>query len=79
MKADSGFLKLQVQDFAKGLIVAVLGAVLAIIQTSIEAGNLHFDWSAILKTAGLAALAYITKNWLTNNKGQFGVKDVPKP
>lgn len=74
---DSGFLKLQWQDFAKGLIIAVLGAVIAIVQTSIEAGNLHFDWAAMGKTALLTGIAYIVKNLFTNNEGKFMTKDNP--
>lgn len=78
MKPDSGFLKLQVADFVKGLLLAILTSVITIISTTIEAGSLTFDWKLIGKVALVSALGYLTKNLFTNNKGQFAAKDVPK-
>lgn len=72
---SSKFLQLNVADFAKGLILAVIGAVLALIKVSVEAGSLNFDWPTIGKYALLAGLAYITKNLLTNTDGEFGVAE----
>ena len=76
---QAGLFSLNWKDLGKGLIVAVLGAVATIIQTSIADGNLHFDWVAMGKVALITALAYLTKNLFTNNKDEFMVKDVPKP
>jgi hypothetical protein len=55
-------------DFAKGLKVAIGGAVIAAAEASIQAGVLTFNW----KTAGSAALAaglsYLGKNFFTPAK-----------
>jgi len=53
------------KDTAKSLIMAALGAVMAVIETSIESGDFHFDWQAIWKTALAACIAYLTKNFFT--------------
>jgi len=53
------------KDTAKSLVMAVLGAVMAVIETSITAGNFHFDWQAIWKTALAACVAYLAKNFFT--------------
>ena len=76
---DSGFLRLQMQDLFKGLVVAVGGAVFAIIQPLITTGQFHFDWKYIGTIALGAAVSYLGKNFLTNNRGQILAKDVQKP
>jgi membrane protein implicated in regulation of membrane protease activity len=58
---------LNLQDFLKGLLIAVSTAVLVIIQASLAAGNLTFNWQNIGMAALAAALAYIAKNFLTDN------------
>ena len=75
---DSGLFKLQISDFVKGLLMAILGAVAAIISSTIDAGSLTFDWKAIAHTALLAGAAYIVKNFLTNSKGAFLGKEPPQ-
>lgn len=74
---SSKFLSLNVNDFLKGLVMAVLGAVFAIIKTTVEAGSLNFDWPTIGKYALAAAITYLTKNLLTASNGEFG-KPEPK-
>jgi hypothetical protein len=71
----STFLSLNSKDFIKGLFVAVLTAVITMLYTSIEAGELMLNWKAIGMTAISAALAYITKNLLTNSNGQILKKE----
>lgn len=61
----SSFLSLNLQDFIKGLIIAVGGAIVAIIAPSIEAGTFIFDWTTIWHTAVASALAYLGKNLFT--------------
>jgi hypothetical protein len=56
---------LNVSDLWKGLIVSVVGSVLAIITDSISQGSLNFDWAVIGKTALATGLSYILKNFLT--------------
>lgn len=77
MAQDSGLFKWQLPDFVKGAIVAVLAAVFAVVQTSINSGSLHFDWPVIGKMALAALVAYLAKNLFTNNAGQFATKDIP--
>lgn len=77
MQKDSGIYKLQWKDLLKGFILAVLTSVVTIITTTIEAGSLTFDWPLIGKTALLAAIAYVVKNFLTSNTGDFMGKDKP--
>lgn len=64
MKTSSLF-SLNLQDFAKGLIVAVGGAVIAAIQSSIQAGSLTFNWRVIGSVALAAGLSYLGKNFFT--------------
>lgn len=61
----SGPYSLDKKDFLKGLIVAVITPVITIITTSLDAGELVFNWKAIGITALTAGLAYLVKNFLT--------------
>ena len=58
---------LEGNDWLKGLVMAILVPVLVIVQQSIDAGSLTFNWKVI----GMAALAglvgYIVKNFLSNS------------
>lgn len=67
-KIESKQFTLQTRDAIKGLVIAVLTAVITVVYTSLEAGSLNFDWKAIGTTALTAALAYIMKNWLEPTK-----------
>jgi hypothetical protein len=53
---------LQLSDFWKGALLAVGAAVLTVVQQSLEAGNLKFNWSLISTTAISAFVAYLVKN-----------------
>lgn len=79
MKKDSGIFKLQISDFVKGLLVAIGGAIFAVIQPLIASGHLVFDWKYIGTISLGAALSYLAKNFLTNNKGEVLTKDKPVP
>lgn len=63
----STFLTLTARDFIKGLIMATLVPVLTIIQQSVTAGDLVFNWKSI----GIAAIAgfvgYLLKNLFTDS------------
>lgn len=61
----STFFNLNWQDLLKGLVVAVLGAVVAIIAPSIQDGSLIFDWTVIWHTGVAAGVAYLSKNLLS--------------
>ena len=58
-------LKLGANDFWKGLIVAIGGAVVAAIQSSAVAGSISFNWKYIGGVASSAFIAYIGKNLFT--------------
>lgn len=62
---QSDFLKLNWADFGKGLIIAVLTPVLVVIQESVSAGTLTFNWSAIGISAIAGGVAYLIKNFFT--------------
>lgn len=52
-------------DLAKGLLLAVISAVLTTIETSLSAGSLTFDWKAIGIVAATTAVSYLAKNFFT--------------
>jgi len=53
------------RDVSKGLIVAALTPVLVIIQNSLDAGSLTFNWKNIGISAVAGMLAYLVKNFFT--------------
>lgn len=67
----SKFLSLNIWDLIKGLIMAVLAAVLVIIKSTVEGGSLDFNWASISQTAIVTAVAYLLKNFLTNTNGEM--------
>jgi hypothetical protein len=71
---NSSFLQLNMKDFIKGLLVAVISAVLTIVYTSVQAGNLNFDWKAIGTTALTTAIAYLVKNLFQNTNGEIALE-----
>lgn len=61
----SSFLTLNWTDLGKGLLVAVGGAVVAAIESTVQAGSLTFNWQQISLTALAAGVAYLGKNFFT--------------
>lgn len=69
----SGFLKLNLKDLSKGLVVAILGAVLISFKEALDGNGLEFasyDWKAIFDFAWQAATVYLAKNLLTDSQGK---------
>jgi len=64
----SSLFSLDLTDLGKGLLVAVGGAVIAAIETSIKAGSLTLNWPSIGSIALAAGLAYLGKNFFTPAK-----------
>lgn len=64
---------IKINDIVKGLIVAVITPVFTIILTSLNAGELTFNWKIIGATALASGLSYILKNFLT--PAQVVIKD----
>lgn len=60
--------KVNLRDVLQGGLTATLTSVLTVIYTSVEAGNLSFDWKAIGTTALLTFLGYVLKNYLSASK-----------
>ncbi len=58
---------LKIRDFLKGLVVAVLAAIVSVVSTSIQTGTFNINWKQLGIVAGSAALAYITKNFFTDD------------
>jgi len=59
---------LDLQDAAKGLIMAIGAAVFALIAESVQKGIFTFDFTAIWHTAVATAVVYLGKNFFTPAK-----------
>lgn len=65
MKVDFlKFLNLNLTDLFKGLIMAVIGAVLTTVYSVINDPSI--DWNLVWKAAAGAAVSYLLKNLFTN-------------
>jgi hypothetical protein len=72
---NSNMFKLNLQDVAKGLIVAVLAAVVTFLGNALNAPGFDFvtfDWGTLLSVAMTAGLGYLAKNFLSDTQGKFG-------
>lgn len=72
---NSDLFKLNITDLAKGLLVAVLAAVVTTLGHALNAPGFDFatyDWSTLMSVAMTAALAYLSKNFLSDSNGKFG-------
>jgi hypothetical protein len=56
---------LDFKDLGKGLLVAIGGAVISAIETSVQAGSLTFNWKTIAGVALASGLSYLAKNFFT--------------
>ncbi len=56
---------LKLNDFLKGLLMAVGTPVIAVLISSLNSGSLKFDWKAIGIVALSSALMYLSKNFFT--------------
>ena len=69
----SKFLQLNIRDIGKALLVAVITSVLVFIQQLIKDKGLDWDIADLYKmldVAVLSALAYLSKNLLSNSNGE---------
>lgn len=66
---------LQWRDAARGLIMAALTSALVVVQQSIEAGQLDFNWQSIAMAAVGGGVAYLLKNWLIEPPKTIVVSD----
>lgn len=69
----SDFLRLNVRDFVRGLVVAVLAAIISwaagVFQPGVDFATI--DWSAIWQIAITSGVAYVAKNLLSDDQGLF--------
>ena len=71
----SEYLRLNYKDWANGLIMAVGGAVLGVLQNAFTGGFdvFTYDWGGVGKLAVSAAVIYLAKKFLTTSNGKvFG-------
>jgi len=69
----SSFLKLNWRDLLKGLLLAVLSAVVTFAYEVVQAGT-SFDREFLIKAGSVAlatALAYLLKNFFENSEGDL--------
>lgn len=59
---------LNLRDLVRGALVAIITPVFTIMLTSLNAGELVFNWKAIGATALAALLSYLLKNFLTSTE-----------
>jgi hypothetical protein len=74
----SSFLKLNWRDLLKGLLLAVLSAVVTFVYEVVQAGT-SFDKEFLIRAGTVAlatALAYLLKNLFENNDGELVKKDL---
>lgn len=72
---NSVFLKLGVQDYAKGVITAFVSAVLTGVYTALSTIPPHLDWKQIGIVGATAGVSYLIKNVFTNSEGQILAKE----
>ena len=59
---------LAMSDIVRGLIMAVLTPAILIIQQSLEAGTLTFNWKQIAMASVAGGFAYLVKNFFEPSK-----------
>ena len=64
-KLTSKQFSLNINDFLKGLLMAMGVPVLVVIQSAVEAGNFNLDWKMLVKIAVGGLVAYLLKNFMT--------------
>lgn len=65
--------KLTKNDYLKGLVVAVIAAVLTVILQTLQNG-LTINWNEVITVALTAGIGYILKNLATDESGKLGGK-----
>lgn len=67
----SKLFKLAINDFTKGLIVSIFAALLSYAYQVTQSGDFSaFNFHDIIKLSVGALIAYLSKNLLTNSKGE---------
>lgn len=74
----SNFLNLNLPDYVKGFILAIITALITGVYNALNNGGIEFTWiffKPIVFTAVGAGLAYLIKNVFTNSNDQFLKKE----
>ncbi|MBO4778094.1 MAG: hypothetical protein J5588_06325 [Bacteroidales bacterium] len=66
--ARSKLFSLNTRDFLKGLFISIITAVLTVLYSGIQDGEI--DWKLTATTAILTAISYIIKNLAEDEKGE---------
>lgn len=65
---QSTLYRLNINDFLKGIIIAVGTPVLLIVQQTLDSGQLSFNWKQISMAAIGGFITYLSKNFFSGNK-----------
>ena len=80
---NSAFLKLNLMDFGKGLLVAIITAAFNAVFEAVKAGGIPADMRALATSSGsaavLAGMAYLSKNLLSNSSGEIATPEPVVP
>ena len=71
---ESVLFRLNLRDFALGLVVAVLSAVFVTLGNTMNAPGFDFqsfDWNTVLSVAISAGIGYLSKNLITAENGKI--------
>lgn len=71
----SDLFKLNWTDIGRGVAMAVLGAFLSTFLTALQVPGFQFDtidWQTLLRGALVAGVAYLVKNFFSDNQGKLG-------
>ena len=63
----SNFASLNIRDFVKGFVLAVIVPALLAVQQSLASGELTINWKALGITALSTFIGYLIKNYFTND------------
>ena len=74
---NSTFLNLNKHDFLKGLIVAVITAILTVVYNMLQNGQ-SIDWQLVGTTGATAMIGYLLKNLSSNSDGAIAKKEIKK-
>lgn len=59
---------LNFRDFVQGAVLAIIAAVVPLVQATLEAGSFTFNWTAIGLTAASTFVAYIVRSFLRTTR-----------
>lgn len=66
----SKLFSLTTNDVVKGLVMAVLGAVLTAVYEGLQIGAI--DWHTVMMTSAITGVGYLLKNFFSDQEGKFG-------